>query len=97
MVTRPRICQAAYDSCRTRGRPCWSPSTTASVARSSRTGEHADLAACTQRLPEQCLSELAREALAFTGATRLCVAGGVGLNCSANGRRGLRVRHLSGP
>ncbi|WP_244170127.1 carbamoyltransferase family protein [Amycolatopsis tolypomycina] len=48
--------------------------------------EHADLAAAAQHLLEQCLIELAREALATTGATRLCVAGGVGLNCSANGR-----------
>ncbi|MFJ2478400.1 carbamoyltransferase [Streptomyces sp. NPDC087659] len=48
--------------------------------------EHADLAASAQQLLEQCLVELAREALAATGASRLCVAGGVGLNCSANGR-----------
>ena len=48
--------------------------------------EHADLAAVAQHLLEQCLIELAREALTTTGATRLCVAGGVGLNCSANGR-----------
>ncbi len=48
--------------------------------------EHADLAASAQRLLEQCLTELAREALAATGTTRLCIAGGVGLNCSANGR-----------
>lgn len=48
--------------------------------------EHADLATSAQRLLEQCLVELAREALATTGSTRLCVAGGVGLNCSANGR-----------
>ncbi|MBV9022793.1 MAG: hypothetical protein JO362_03040 [Streptomycetaceae bacterium] len=48
--------------------------------------EHADLAASAQLLLEQCLVELAREALATTGASRLCVAGGVGLNCSANGR-----------
>jgi carbamoyltransferase len=48
--------------------------------------EHADLAASAQRLLEQCLIELARDALARTGTTRLCVAGGVGLNCSANGR-----------
>jgi carbamoyltransferase len=48
--------------------------------------EHADLAAAAQHLLEQCLIELAREALTTTGATRLCVAGGVGLNCSANGR-----------
>ncbi|WP_239089562.1 carbamoyltransferase family protein [Sphaerimonospora thailandensis] len=48
--------------------------------------EHADLAAAAQHLLEQCLIELAREALTATGATRLCVVGGVGLNCSANGR-----------
>ncbi|MHC3392306.1 carbamoyltransferase family protein [Streptomyces lavendulocolor] len=48
--------------------------------------EHADLAAGAQRLLEQCLTELAREALTATGTTRLCIAGGVGLNCSANGR-----------
>ena len=48
--------------------------------------EHADLAAAAQHLLEQCLIGLAREALTITGATRLCVAGGVGLNCSANGR-----------
>ncbi len=48
--------------------------------------EHADLAASAQRLLEQCLTELAREALTATGTTRLCIAGGVGLNCSANGR-----------
>jgi carbamoyltransferase len=47
--------------------------------------EHADLAAAVQRRLEQCLIELAREALATTGTSRLCVAGGVGLNCSANG------------
>jgi carbamoyltransferase len=48
--------------------------------------EHADLAASSQHLLEQCLIELASEALRLTGSSRLCVAGGVGLNCSANGR-----------
>lgn len=47
---------------------------------------HADLAASAQRCLEECLSELAREALTATGARRLCIAGGVGFNCSANGR-----------
>lgn len=47
---------------------------------------HADLAASAQQRLEECLSELARDALAVTGTRRLCVAGGVGLNCSANGR-----------
>ncbi|WP_411150220.1 carbamoyltransferase [Streptomyces sp. A30] len=48
--------------------------------------EHADLAASAQHLLEQCLAELAREALTLAGTPRLCIAGGVGLNCSANGR-----------
>ena len=42
--------------------------------------------ASAQHLLEQCLTELAREALILTRATCLCIAGGVGLNCSANGR-----------
>jgi carbamoyltransferase len=34
---------------------------------------------------ERCLLALARTALAASGSTRLCVSGGVGLNCAANG------------
>ncbi|MDQ2706993.1 MAG: hypothetical protein M3Z25_04880 [Actinomycetota bacterium] len=48
--------------------------------------DHADLAASAQLLLEECLVSLARAALAETGCRRLCIAGGVGLNCTANGR-----------
>lgn len=47
---------------------------------------HADLAASAQALLERCLTQLARAALTAAESDRLCVAGGVGLNCSANGR-----------
>lgn len=47
---------------------------------------HADLAASAQHVLEECLVELARTVLGSIGTTRLCVAGGVGLNCAANGR-----------
>lgn len=50
------------------------------------TQAHADLAASAQRRLEECLSQLVTAALDATGSTRLCIAGGVGLNCSANGR-----------
>ncbi|MBZ4319452.1 carbamoyltransferase N-terminal domain-containing protein [Streptomyces huiliensis] len=46
---------------------------------------HADLAASAQHTLVRCLLALARRALAETGTTRLCLAGGVGLNCAANG------------
>jgi len=45
----------------------------------------ADLAASAQLALERSLSALARQALAGSPSRRLCVAGGVGLNCSANG------------
>jgi carbamoyltransferase len=47
--------------------------------------EHAHLAATMQQALERCLISLARRALAVTGLDRLCLAGGVILNCSANG------------
>ncbi|GIE87090.1 carbamoyltransferase family protein [Actinoplanes regularis] len=49
------------------------------------TRTQADLAASAQLALERGLSALAREALAGSPSRRLCVAGGVGLNCSANG------------
>jgi len=45
----------------------------------------ADLAASAQRALEESLVALARTALAGSASKRLCIAGGVGLNCSANG------------
>ncbi|MGH3624626.1 MAG: carbamoyltransferase family protein, partial [Sciscionella sp.] len=55
------------------------------VADGAFTPAQANLATSAQRALERCLVYLARSALAETGNTRLCVAGGVGLNCSANG------------
>ncbi len=49
------------------------------------TQKQADLAASAQQLLEGCLLQLARAALAEAGSSKLCIAGGVGLNCSANG------------
>lgn len=51
-----------------------------------------DLAASVQSRLEQCMVSVARHAMALTGQDTLCVAGGVALNCSANGV----VRRMSG-
>ncbi|MDH6131757.1 carbamoyltransferase [Kitasatospora sp. MAA4] len=45
-----------------------------------------DLAASVQEVTEEVVLRLARAAQQFTGETRLCLAGGVALNCVANGR-----------
>ncbi len=55
------------------------------IADSGFTPDQADLAASAQHALERCLLQLAKGALTQTRSTRLCVAGGVGLNCSANG------------
>lgn len=47
---------------------------------------HADLARSIQVLTEEVMLRLAREAHRVTGEDRLCMAGGVALNCVANGR-----------
>lgn len=46
---------------------------------------HANLAASAQSKLEACLTAVVSHALNDTGSTNLCVAGGVGLNCTANG------------
>ena len=48
--------------------------------------EHCDLALAIQRVSEEVLIRMAREAKRLTGAHNLCLAGGVALNCVANGR-----------
>lgn len=48
--------------------------------------EHADLALAAQRVTEEALVRMAREASRLTGSRRLCLAGGVALNCVANRR-----------
>ncbi|MFE9775813.1 carbamoyltransferase [Streptomyces sp. NPDC005931] len=45
-----------------------------------------DLAASVQAVTEEVVTRLARTALERTGERRLCLAGGVALNCVANGR-----------
>lgn len=48
--------------------------------------EHCDLALAVQEATEEIVLRLAREARRLTGSRRLCLAGGVALNCTANGR-----------
>lgn len=47
---------------------------------------HMDVAASIQIVTEEAMLRLARHARALTGQTQLCLAGGVALNCVANGR-----------
>ncbi len=47
---------------------------------------HMDVARSIQVVTEEILLRLARHARELTGQTRLCLAGGVALNCVANGR-----------
>ncbi|MGW4368099.1 carbamoyltransferase family protein [Nocardia takedensis] len=49
-------------------------------------GTAADFAASIQAALQQCLHTLATTALDLTGAPTLCLAGGVALNCTSNGR-----------
>ena len=50
------------------------------------TQREADLAASVQQFLEESMLRLAGHAMRSTGETRLCLAGGVALNCVANGR-----------
>ena len=47
---------------------------------------HCDCACAIQRVAEDIVLGMAREAKRLTGETRLCLAGGVALNCVANGK-----------
>lgn len=47
---------------------------------------HCDLALAVQRVTEEAVLRMARTARALTGVDRLCLAGGVALNCVANGK-----------
>ena len=49
------------------------------------TGRHMDLAASIQKVTEEIVLRLTRALAAETGAKNLCLAGGVALNCVANG------------
>jgi len=48
--------------------------------------EHCDLALAIQRVTEEVVIAMAQEARRLTGARNLCLAGGVALNCVANGK-----------
>lgn len=50
------------------------------------TQRHMDLAASVQQVTEEIMVKLARSAAAETGQQNLCLAGGVALNCVANGK-----------
>ncbi|HEY3909427.1 MAG TPA: carbamoyltransferase [Stellaceae bacterium] len=54
---------------------------------------HMDLAASIQQVTEEAILRLTRSLAAETGARNLCLAGGVALNCVANGKI-LRDRHF---
>ena len=56
------------------------------LAVDSESRRYADIAASLQAFTERYLLALAREAHRLTGETRLCLAGGVALNCVANRR-----------
>lgn len=48
--------------------------------------EHCNLALAIQRVTEEVVLKMAQEARRLTGANNLCLAGGVALNCVANGK-----------
>ncbi len=50
------------------------------------TERHSDIAASAQRAFEEVVLDLARELRRTTGMARLAIAGGCGLNCTANGK-----------
>ena len=50
------------------------------------TGRHMDVAASVQAVLEETVLRMTRSLAAETGATNLCLAGGVALNCVANGK-----------
>lgn len=47
---------------------------------------HCNLGLAIQNITEECVVKMAREAKRITGADYLCMAGGVALNCVANGK-----------
>lgn len=56
------------------------------VAESALTQRHMDLAASVQAVTEDIMLRMARHIAAATGEHNLCLAGGVALNCVANGK-----------
>ncbi|MEP2716192.1 carbamoyltransferase N-terminal domain-containing protein [Pseudophaeobacter sp.] len=58
--------------------------------------KHMDIAASIQAVVNDVVEKLARTALARTGSKNLCMAGGVALNCVANGRLHATIPDLEG-
>jgi carbamoyltransferase len=58
--------------------------------------EHMDLAASVQAVIDEALWRICRQALTLCNSTRLCLAGGVALNCVAVGRLARRLPALDG-
>ncbi len=56
------------------------------------TGRHMDLAASVQKVLEEIVLRITRSLAAETGIRNLCLAGGVALNCVANGQHPARRR-----
>ena len=50
------------------------------------TQEHCDIAIAIQKVTEEIVIKMAKEALKLTGSRNLCMAGGVALNCVVNGK-----------
>ena len=50
------------------------------------TQDHCDMANAIQQVTEEIVIKMAREAIKLTGLKNLCMAGGVALNCVANGK-----------
>jgi carbamoyltransferase len=48
--------------------------------------DHANVAKAVQEITEEIITKLARRAKQLTGKSKLCMAGGVALNCVANGK-----------
>jgi carbamoyltransferase len=50
------------------------------------TQEHCNIAIAIQKVTEEIVIKMAKEAIKITGSKNLCMAGGVALNCVANGK-----------
>ena len=48
--------------------------------------DHCDIAIAIQKVTEEIVIKMAKEAIKITGSKNLCMAGGVALNCVANGK-----------
>ena len=66
--------------------PKTNPEVDPNSAKAKENQYYADIAASIQRVTEETVLKMARSVKEKTGSSRLCIAGGVGLNSKANGR-----------